>query len=59
MKKGTLIVYPSDSWDNDMAEAEPFFISKVPKGHALHLIMPWGEAVLSLPLNDTIIFRPE
>ena len=48
MKKGTLIVYPSDSWDNDMAEAEPFFISKVPEGHALHLIMPWGEEVLSL-----------
>ena len=59
MHKHTLTVYPSDSWDNDMAEAEPFFISKVPEGHALHLIMPWGEEVLSLPLNDTIIFRPE
>ena len=37
---------------------EPFYISEIVDDHILHIIMPWGEEEVVLPLNDIIAFKP-
>ncbi|MDE7326635.1 MAG: hypothetical protein K2N63_10210 [Lachnospiraceae bacterium] len=54
VKKHSLNVYPSWNWDEDMAEAEPFYISAV-ADQFLSLAMPWGEIKLEFPLQDIIV----
>lgn len=50
-------VYPSESWEAEIDG--PSDISKITGGDTLHIAMPWGEETLTLPLADTIVFRPE
>ena len=50
-------VYPSESWEAEIDG--PSAISKITGGDTLHIAMPWGEEMLTLPLADTIVFRPE
>ncbi|RKI70662.1 hypothetical protein D7V91_03420 [bacterium 1xD42-67] len=50
-------VYPSESWKAEIDG--PSDISKITGGNTLHIAMPWGEETLTLPLADTIVFRPE
>ena len=50
-------VYPSESWEAEIDG--PSDISKITGGDTLHIAMPWGEETLTLPLEDTIVFRPE
>ncbi|MDE7423028.1 MAG: hypothetical protein K2N51_04965 [Lachnospiraceae bacterium] len=57
LSKHLIYVYPSNDWNGDMTE-EPFYISEIVDDHILHIIMPWGEEELVLPLNDIIAFKP-
>ena len=50
-------VYPSETWEAEIDG--PSDISKITGGDTLHIAMPWGEETLTLPLEDTIVFRPE
>lgn len=50
-------VYPSETWVEEIDG--PSDISKITGGDTLHIAMPWGEETLTLPLADTIVFRPE
>ena len=50
-------VYPSETWEEEING--PSDISKITGGDTLHIAMPWGEEMLTLPLADTIVFRPE
>ena len=50
-------VYFSDNWqfkkDN---RDEPFMLPQMINGSMLKISMPWGDELLNLPLNETIIF---
>lgn len=50
-------VYPSGNWDEEIDK--PSYVSKITDGDTLRIAMPWGEEQLTLPLADTIVFRPE
>lgn len=50
-------VYPSETWEEEING--PSDISKITGGDTLHIAMPWGEERLTLPLPETIVFKPE
>lgn len=50
-------VYPSETWEEEING--PSDISKITGGDTLHIATPWGEETLTLPLADTIVFKPE
>lgn len=54
LNKHTFCVYPSENWNDNMAEKEAFYISNIEDDHILHFMMPWGEVKLTLPLNQII-----
>lgn len=57
--KHLIHVYPSDNWDEDMAEGAPFYLDEIVDDRILRFVMPWGEEELALPLEEIIIFKPK
>lgn len=50
-------VYPSEAWEEEIDG--PSYASEITDGNILHVSMPWGEELLTLPLADITKFRPE
>ena len=50
-------VYPSQDQEEEIDG--PSYISKIAGGDTLHIAMPWGEERLSLPLPETVVFKPD
>lgn len=59
LTKHSIHIYPSDSWKEEVTDEGSFQLTKIVNTNILHVMMPWGEETLALPLKDSIVFKPE
>lgn len=57
-RKHVVLVYPLDSWVEEVTDEGPFRLLSIEGGQNLHLLMPWGRETCNIPLPSSVIIRP-
>lgn len=57
LNRHTIHVYPSKDWQEEETDVGPFLFSEIDDGQ-YRVIVPWGKAAFSEPLENILVVRP-